>query len=281
MSSKYKMNVQELDIEIVEKWEDNPNQMNDSEFNALCNELDANGLIDPIQVVGPQEDGKYLILGGHHRYDAARVLGWSEIACVVLAPDEWKGEKVEFQNIKMNVLKGNLNPQKMMKWYEDKAKHYSAEALAELTGHVNIDAFLKIVGEMRKSIKDSGLPDDIKDKVAETLSEVKTIDGLSNVLNSIFAKYGDTLKYGFVSFSYGGQNNLYVQATKETWNIVNKMKDECCEKQIDINILFGKALKNYDKLMSEMSSEDKFDGNEDKKEPEKKTKAKTKSPDPA
>lgn len=274
MESKYKMDVREIDVNLVAKWEDNPNAMTDAEFNALCEELDQHGLIDPIQVVGPQENGQFLILGGHHRYDAARVLGWEKIACVVLPASEWSGEKVEFQNIKMNVLKGSLKPEKMIKWYKEKASKYNAETLASLTGFVDMEVFLKIVGEFKKAIKDTGLPDELQDKLAETMAEAKSVDDLSNILNKIFSEYGDTLKYGFMVFTYGNQEHVYIKCTKKTWDLVTELRKQCVEGQVDINLVFEDLLAGKSVQDTSVTPDQKFDEPVSEEQPEKKKKTK-------
>lgn len=259
MSSKYKMNVQEIDVQLVDKWDDNPNAMSDEEFNALCDELDQNGLIDPIQVVGPHTNGRYFILGGHHRFDAARVLGWEKLSCVLLDPTEWGSEKVEFQNIKMNVLKGKLSADKMMRWYQDKAKLYNAETLAKLTGFTNIDAFLKIVGELKKSIGATGLPEDLKNKVSEALSEMKTVDDLASVLHKIFNEYGDQLKYNFLTYTFGGLPHLYVLCNKKTWKSLQEIKKHCLDNELDINLVFAELLPKFKEASDNVTPGEKFE----------------------
>ena len=73
----------DLDIEVLDASDWNPNQMDDKQFDRLVREIDESGMIDPIQVV-PTDDGRYRIIGGHHRTNACKLLGYETIPCIVL-----------------------------------------------------------------------------------------------------------------------------------------------------------------------------------------------------
>lgn len=80
---KLQGDIKDLPLDSLVKSEWNPNVMNSKEFDMLTMELDDNGVLDPIQVI-PLDDGRYKIIGGHHRVDAAAVLGWPTMPCLVI-----------------------------------------------------------------------------------------------------------------------------------------------------------------------------------------------------
>ena len=69
----------------------NPNELSDVMFNRLVEDMRTIGFLQPLLVV-PQEDGKYRIIDGEHRFECARLLDMEEIPCVLvegeLASDE-------------------------------------------------------------------------------------------------------------------------------------------------------------------------------------------------
>lgn len=247
MESQTSMNVQDIDYDLLVESPWNPNEMADIEFNRLCEELNENGFIDPIQVV-PLEDGKFQILGGHHRCKAAKVLAISDerfrkIPCMVLSEEKWKDEDLrKFVNLRLNVLRGRLNPTKFVGLYKEMVDKYGDDALQSLMGFTSSDAWGKLVGSVRDALKNSGLPDELLDKFDETKQEIKTVDDLAGVLNQLFTTYGNTLPYGFMVFTFGGQDNLYVKMDKDLKNKMWAIKDKCKEEKVDISDVLTAAL---------------------------------------
>jgi uncharacterized ParB-like nuclease family protein len=113
------LNVGQIPLEQLRPNPWNPNEMDDAAFNRLAEELQDVGMIDPIQVV-PMEDGLYRIIGGEHRYQVARTLGWKTLPCVVLSEARWKDEDLQkLVTVRLNVLRGKINPERMVSPYFD------------------------------------------------------------------------------------------------------------------------------------------------------------------
>jgi hypothetical protein len=213
----------------------NPNAMDPETFNRLTNELSNVGFIDPIQVV-PTDDGRYRILGGEHRYQAAKVLGWDELPCVILTEERWQDEDLQkFVTVRLNMLHGKLNPTKMVQLYEEMADKYGEDSLQELFAFTDSDAWEGLLKEMTKGIKQSGLPKDMADKFDEAAKEIKTVEGLSHVLNKLFTDYGDTLKHNFMVFTFGGKEHLFIAMSKKMKKTMDRVKKFCVENDLDIN----------------------------------------------
>lgn len=209
----------------------NPQEMTKAELAELCDSM-RDGMIAPIQVVpvAEREDGKeFVIIGGEHRWEAARELGWESIPCVVLTDDKFQDVDLQrFITLRMNVIQGKLNPEKFRDLYQSMADRYTHESLQKLMGFCQSDAFDKLVGGVREGLRATGLPmsSEMEQEFAEIVEEVKTVDDLSNILTRLFAKYGETLKYNFMVFSFGSKDHVYVQCDRKLFRKVKKLTKE-------------------------------------------------------
>lgn len=84
-----------LSVDLVEPNEFNPQAMSKNEFERLKQEISETGFIAPIQVV-PLDSGKFMILGGEHRWSAAKALGMDKIPCAILKGKKWQEEDLCF-----------------------------------------------------------------------------------------------------------------------------------------------------------------------------------------
>lgn len=76
--------IENLPIDSLKLWGDNPRKIKDSEMKKLCSRLteDPNFLKSrPILVNSC--DGEYIVYAGNQRVRAAKLLGWKEIPCIV------------------------------------------------------------------------------------------------------------------------------------------------------------------------------------------------------
>lgn len=94
----------------------NVNEMDKQEFAALVEEIRDGGFDEPCQVVpikdGP-DAGKYLILGGEHRYKASAANGIELVPCVIKEHLTNADEATLIEwSIKRNNIRGKLNRQK-------------------------------------------------------------------------------------------------------------------------------------------------------------------------
>ncbi len=216
----------------------NPNVMDDATFNRLAAEIEEVGFIDPIQVV-PIENGKYMIIGGEHRWRVAKVLGIKEIPCVVLTDTKFQSQELQkFITVRLNILHGKLDPEKFVNLYKEMAEKYGDEELRNLMAFTDESAWNKLVKGVRDALVDSGLSQELIEKFDETSKEIKTIDNLSMILNQLFLQYGEDLKYNFMVFVYGRKEHLYISCTSDVYNMVSAILDKVRAEQVDINDVF-------------------------------------------
>jgi hypothetical protein len=246
----------------------NPNQMSDREFNRLAEEISNVGFIDQIQAI-PMENGKLRIIGGEHRWRAAKSLGIAEVPVAVLSETKWKDVDLQkFVTVRLNVIKGKLDPERMVGLYNELAQRYGEDAMQNLMGFTDEAAFKKLVGGVREALESTGLSGDMLEKFDEMKKEVKTIDDLSAVLNHLFNEYGDTITQNFMVFTYGSKEHLYIACDAETFKQAKAIADRSMKAKVDINQFLHRVLKDWEKDVEDLPKEPVAAAAEEKPAPE-------------
>ena len=216
--------------------ESNPNEQDDRTFNALCEAIQEEGFLDPIAAV-QREDGEWDITGGEHRWRAAKVLEMPEVPVTPLDPDKFDKDRQDWNLVKLNVLNGDLNPEKFTKLYQRLVKTYDEETMKTLMGFTTEDAFRKVYKEVKR-----GLPPELADALDEAKGEIKTIDDLSIVLNRLFSEFGETLPSNMMVFSWGGREVLWIRCDDAAWKVVEPLARKTAEAKGDFAALVAMAL---------------------------------------
>ncbi len=236
--SQFKELVREnLPIDSLTTQSVNPNKMAPKEFNLLCDNMERVGFIDPI-FVRKVDDTEYRVIGGHHRLDAAKLLGYENVPCTIIEGEGYDEDWEKFQVVRMNTIKGSLDPQAFLKMYEDLGEKYEAEVMAEAFGFANEKEFEKLIAQMSKSV-----PKEMKKDFKKAAKDIKTIDGLTNLLNSMFTEHGDELPYGYMIVDFGGHESIWIQLEKTDHKNFDRMVSIAKESGKGIDSLFKTFIK--------------------------------------
>lgn len=186
----------------------NPNEQTDATFNALAAEIQEDGFDDPLQVCPCDceliEGPHHVIIGGEHRWKAAGTLGMTELPCTVKS---WDAELQKLKTVRRNLIAGDLNDAKFTKLVNSLVDDgMDKDALPNLMGFDDEAQFAKHLLK-DQSERDRSWLDALRD---ETRQELEAVDSLSDILNGIFADYGETVPQGFMFFAYKGKTHLMV-----------------------------------------------------------------------
>lgn len=188
----------------------NPNQMDDATFNILSDNVERTGITDAI-LVRKLADEQYRIVGGHHRWEVAKLHGFATVPCTVIDDPEFDDDAEKFQVVRMNVIHGSMSPQKFIKLYESLSEKYTDEVAAEMFGFVEEETFKKLKNQMK-----AALPKEMQKDFDKAAKEIKTIDGLTKLLNDMINTHGDTLPCGFMVVDFGGKESLWLRMEPKT-----------------------------------------------------------------
>jgi hypothetical protein len=220
----------------------NPNSMEQPDFDRLVAEIEEVGFIDPIEVV-PLENGMFRIIGGEHRAAAGRELKMKKVPSMVLQGPQWQEEDLQkLVTVRLNALKGKLNPEKMALLYQEMAKKYGEDALQHLFAFTDKHAWNKLVSGVKQGLSKAGLPKEKQKEFNERAKEAKTLQDLERILNELWSSYGDTIHQSFMIFTYGKREHVYIAMDRKTREALKKITNHCKKTSKDINEVLGPAL---------------------------------------
>ena len=185
-----------------------------------------------------KEELKYRIVGGHHRFDAAAYLGLEDVPVTVIMDDSFDEDQERFQLVRMNMIRGKLDPQAFFDLYNSLAPAYSDEVLQDAFGFADEAEFRKLIDQTAKALPDKNL----QKKFKEAAEEIKTIDGLSKLSNEMFTKYGDTLPFGYMVFDHGGQRSMWLRIEGKTMNALDLLGTLCIDQARTVDDVIGGIL---------------------------------------
>ena len=234
--SDAKVEITSLPIDKLYEFPGNPNEEDTLVFNNLIKEIDQDGFDQPLVVVpaknvlGIDKEG-YVVVSGNHRLKALKTnSSYETVDCVI---KDWDAEKAKIKVVRRNLLVGELNSKKFTELVDSLATPYTTDQLADIMGFTSIEEFEKSyhkeVEEQESVCADPGFtagnkPEDL-------------IDGLSNIINHLFAEYGETVIYSFMFFLFGSKVHLAVQANTQLKKILEIITKRCIADKLDINLI--------------------------------------------
>lgn len=215
----------------------NPNEQTDATFNMLVEEIRTNGFDEPIIVVpSPGKPDMYRIIGGEHRWKAARILEMTEVPVVV--KENWDEETQKTQTVKRNLLRGDLDRVKFSKLVNDVIQSHGVpvEQLISKMGFIDEKDFEKAY------IVDKETEEQAAEVLADAKGQMQMVDNLSYLLNEIFSKFGSTCPQGFMFFMFKNRMHLMVQMDKELEDQVSLMVGDLKTSGKNVNDFIGTAI---------------------------------------
>jgi hypothetical protein len=256
---------EEIETDLLENNAWNPNVMAQGEFDRLVEEIQTVGFIDPIQVVplGGPETGKYRIIGGEHRAAAARELKLPKVPAMVLDGPRWQDEDLQqLVTVRLNVLHGKLNPEKMAVLYNRMATKYGEEALQKLFAFTDQHGWEKMLSQIKHGLVKAGIPKEKRKEFDEKAKEARTLHDLERILNELWSSYGDTMKLSFMIFTFGKREHIYIQADKKTRDAMRRVASYCKARSKDINTVLGPTIIALADVLKQKEAEEQAAGKE-------------------
>lgn len=102
-----KWKVKEVELNEIVPTEVNANKMTDKEFNKLVDNIRKTGLSSMIACYKRNEDGKYVIISGNHRYRACVKLGYSKINILFADENDLEKDEIIALQLSHNSLHGS------------------------------------------------------------------------------------------------------------------------------------------------------------------------------
>lgn len=201
---------------------DNVNEMSVEELKNLCDHISEVGFIDPVEAV-PIEDGKYMILGGEHRWRAAKKVGMSYVPTILLTDQKWtESDFFDLVSFKLNNIKGSPNAEKFMRVYERMAQKFGPDNLKNVFAVTDKSVWKKLTKSIKAEAKKSGMPDEVLGKIDQAEKQAKDFDQFTKYMNKILNDHTNTAN-GCIVFVSGKKEHVVIQASDKLMMAVKAM----------------------------------------------------------
>lgn len=221
-----------VDSLVPNSW--NPQHMDEKTFSRLVDEIAVVGFIAPVTVVD-MGDGTYRILGGEHRWRAAQAVGMERVDAKILPLSDWDEDKQKLVTVRLNVLSGDLNPDKFLPLFNEMSEKFGRDSLQELFAFTDDQRYQKLMSEMTKDLKES-LPPEKQDEFVKKAKKAKTVDDLADIVATIMEKSdSSTIPNSFLVFSIGKGKQIYVQLNAVGKRAMDRVADYLMFSGEDIN----------------------------------------------
>jgi hypothetical protein len=229
------LNVQDIHLDRFVLNPENVNEMSDEDLKKLVAHISEVGMIQPIQAV-PLVDGKYMILGGAHRYQACKQLGMSYLPTVILTDEKWSDSDLfDLVAFRLNVIRGSQNPEKFVKLYERLAFKYGQDSLKDVFAVTDKSLWRKLTKSIRSEMKKSGAPDELLHQIDEADQKAKSFDQFTKQMNKIFTKHAASVENGCIVFMNGGVESMMIKASEKTFDAMKAISSYATSQNKNVN----------------------------------------------
>lgn len=230
----------------------NPNKQPAKTFRRLIASIKEDGFLEPIVTapVPPDTWREYvpemsaweyeeaperfrLIVGGKHRWDAAQVLGMERVPVIHKegVDEDW----IKFRNMSLNMLKGEIDPEKFMAlWEEMAAKGYEEEVLQYQMGIAEQKQFKALVKDAKQQLPTP----ELQERFEEVEDQIQSVDDLERILNELLSKHGDTLPFDYMLFEYSGRTVAWIKMGEVAFRGLTDLTSWAYEAQVPLSRVF-------------------------------------------
>ena len=234
----------------------NCNVMSDVAFANLTHIMGDEGFDESLHVV--PMDGKpgfYLVVGGEHRYKAAKANGLQELPCYILEHLVGKSEaELQMWSVRRNQIKGKIDKAKYAKIEQNICRQMDLQAkVARKRMLVRESMAAKSKAEYSKTSSSSGggaETDGERDKRKTIADRTRLLANAKTFQQECLVDSADTVEHGYLYVGQNGKSHLIVDASKKLHGFISAMVRVCKNDSARIDDFLAAAiqreLKNWD-----------------------------------
>lgn len=236
------LNVQDIHIDQFVLNPENINEMDEDALKKLANHISETGMISPIQAV-PMQDGKYMVLGGEHRWRACKQLGMTYVPTVVLTDEKWHDSDLfDLTAFRLNVIKGSQNPEKFVALYSRLQQKFGTESLKDVFAVTDKSLWKKLTKTIKSEMKKSGASSEMLGMIDEAQAKAKSFDQFTKQMNKILNKHASAVENGCIVFMNGGVESMMIKASEKTFDSIKAISAFATSQNKNINEYLETAL---------------------------------------
>lgn len=236
MSNLHEVITVPIDSCVPNTW--NPQEEDLATFNELVEQIKQHGFLEPLQVAitsQPGEEQTYQIIGGEHRWKAGKLAGLTEILVVVLP---WDEDMQKVQTVKLNMIRGKLDPIKFAALFNDLEKRYGRSAVIKMMGMTNKE---KAVEALLNRVK-KNMPKKMRDELTKRAEKIRNVEDLATVVQSLYAQHGTTLENSYMFFVLGGRTHAMIRMESESMRSLERGFRDIASRGVIVDDLMERAL---------------------------------------
>jgi ParB/RepB/Spo0J family partition protein len=219
--------------------------MSQAEVNRLAEEIKEAGFLVPLNLI-PTEDGKYFLLGGEHRWRAAKLAGLTHVPSLLHTDEKWNDrDLVDLETFKLNAIKGKVSMKRFTDFYQRMSVKFGADKLQSIMA-VNDDAeWKKLTKNIQDTLKAQGASQGVLEQVKEAEKTAKSPDDLSKMLEKIFKKQRQQIESNTIIFQFDKNEYVMIKANVDVYVKVKKLVELANSRNVDVNVLLDPMLENF------------------------------------
>ena len=214
---------------------------NEEEIEGLAQSIDEVGIINPIQVIKLEEEGKFAVVNGERRLRAAQKLGLEKIPCIILT----NNERTELISVIDNIQREDLHPVELADAFSSLSTDYGDKKLLAKKLGVPYTSLVETtkLSRLPQDVKRIILDKDIRSRaVFRELFKHKTAQEMLSFLSgrektTKFKKATNKLRFTFEFDSAGGVtvSNIpkSIKSVEEIDSIINALQGVRKNMQLD------------------------------------------------
>lgn len=233
--------------------ERNVNEMTENKLTRLMKEISEVGFLVPLNVIPlDTERTKFFILGGEHRWKAAKGLSMSYVTCVIHEDHKFKDmDFVDLVTFRLNAIRGDINNEKFVQMYKRLCERVGPEKVQDQLGITENAEFKKLTRNIQQSLKDQNAPQEVIDEVAKAGKKAKTPEDLSNKISKILKNYSQSMMTQAIVFQNEQGESIFVKASENTFRLLKILVEHAQQKGLNVNELLVPSL---DMLVNNLNS---------------------------
>jgi ParB/RepB/Spo0J family partition protein len=228
MQRESSLHLVDISVENIHPQENNPNVMQEAEFERLKQEILDVGVISPIIVIPKRDqDNHYTIVNGEHRWRACQDIGQSFIPCVVLYDNRFQDQEfLELLNIRLNNLHGSLDHLKLLPIYQKNVEKYGAEEVQAMMGLANKTIWKKTKRVLDGYLAKAGVTESERAQILDNVDASQAESVSKKITRALKAKnpLGDLHS---VLFMHSGKESLAISVPEDVFRLLKSLHLSC------------------------------------------------------
>ncbi|MBP8055181.1 MAG: ParB-like nuclease domain-containing protein [Chloroflexi bacterium] len=231
--------IRTIDIEGLDHIPGNTNEMDEGEFNSLCEGIQESRFVPP-PIVAPR-DGRYVIIDGNHRKKAAALLGYTHLDCVVLT-DLADTELQDILSARLNVVRGKPNKRAFTAlWMRVRERLPENEAM-KMLGVTSERRLHQLIIPPKRKIAAATV---IDEEVKRMMSRARIVEDLGDIIRAAIGDGVGTEEFDYLAFQVRRSKILLVRCEGEELVFFQRFAGMAKEKNVRVAAAMGRALEEF------------------------------------